>query len=208
MVYPAATIWFPGRRTSAIVPVESFAWMRVREKEGHLTVSKAHKIYSKRHTHHLIYTEYGSNINTSVDVGRAVEWVKDDTIFSLVFVLDNHCVLELLRDEDGRLPRRAQGIDHDVIRKHVELLLLFTLDICLASKPNAVRVNQHSIHYARNNEGVQIDQPCFADIRRDKLGRELDSSEEEGQIASSVSTKTELRIKDMAGAWRLEITQA
>ena len=66
-------------------------------------------------THDVVNTKDGTDVHTGIDVAATVEWVEDDTVLSLVPVLDDDRLLELLRDEHRRLARRAQRVDHDVV---------------------------------------------------------------------------------------------
>ena len=65
-----------------------------------------------------------------VDVGRAVERIEDQQISTgLLLVGDGIKVIHFLRHQCGKIPRTFRKIDHDLVRNHVHLFLLFTLDI-------------------------------------------------------------------------------
>jgi hypothetical protein len=85
-----------------------------------------------RISHDFVDPKDGSDIDTSIDIAATIQRIEDNAVLSLVPVFDNDSVIEFFRDEHGRLARRAQGVDHDVIRQDVELFLLFTLDVRLA----------------------------------------------------------------------------
>ena len=90
-------------------------------------------------SHDLIYSEDCANVHTGVDVTAPVERIKNDAILSLVSIFDDDGFVEFLRHKYGRLARCTQGVDHDVIRKYVEFLLLFTLHIRVPSQTDAGR---------------------------------------------------------------------
>ena len=86
----------------------------------------------------MVDAKDGADVHTSVDVAAAVQRVKDDAVLALISVLDDDGILQLLRDEYGALAGRTEGVNHDVVREHVELLLLLALDVRLARESDAV----------------------------------------------------------------------
>lgn len=95
----------------------------------------------KKKTHDLVNPKDRPDVHTGVDIAAPVEWVKHDAVLPLVFILDDHRVFEFLRDEHCGLSGGAEGVDHDIVREHVELLLLFALDVGVACQPNAADDN-------------------------------------------------------------------
>jgi hypothetical protein len=91
-------------------------------------------------TYDFINAKNGANVNTSVNVAAAVEGVKDDAVGAPVLLLDDDRVLEFLRDKDSGLAGRSQGVDHNVIRQNIELLLLLSLYISLSGEANAAKI--------------------------------------------------------------------
>lgn len=73
--------------------------------------------------------------------------------------LDDNSILHLLRDHDLALARRAQGVHHDIVREHVELLLVLALDVGVPGETD------------------EVDEPGFADVRGDVFGGDLGVSE-------------------------------
>ena len=87
-------------------------------------------------THNMVDSKDRSDIDTGIDVGGTIQRIKDHTVSPLVLVLDDDGLLVLLRHEHRGLARRAKSIYHDVVRQHIELLLIFALDIRLSSQAN------------------------------------------------------------------------
>ena len=82
----------------------------------------------------MVDAKDGADVHTGVDVAAAVKWIKYDAVFALVLFIDENSINQLLRHQHGCLAGRTQRIDHDVVGKNIELLLLLTLDIGLASE--------------------------------------------------------------------------
>ena len=93
-----------------------------------------HSQRTGKHTHDLVNAKDGPNIDASVDVAASVQWIKHDTVLSSMSLLDDDRVVELLGDEHGCLAGRPEGINHDVVGKDVELLLLLALHIGLTGE--------------------------------------------------------------------------
>lgn len=127
MVYPAATISLPGLSTSSSEP----------DEPGRCD-TLVHRFWVKARggTYQCVDSKDGPDVNTSVDVAAAVEGVENDTILASVTLFNDDRVLELLGDKNSRLARCPEGIDHDVIRQDVQLLLFFPLNIGFSCKSN------------------------------------------------------------------------
>jgi len=93
-----------------------------------------------RCTYHLVYTKNSSNIDASIDIAAAVERVKDNAISASVLLFNEDCVVLFLGDENCCFAAGAKRIDHDVVRKHVELFLLFALYVCFPSGTDSFRM--------------------------------------------------------------------
>ena len=90
-------------------------------------------------THDSINAKDSADVHTGIDVAATVERVKDDTVLALVRIVDDHRLVKLLRHKHRRPARRAQGVDHDVVREHIELLLLLALHVRLARQADSAR---------------------------------------------------------------------
>jgi len=45
-------------------------------------------------------------------------------------VANDDSLINLFRDHDTTFPTSPQSIDHNIITEHIQLLLVFTLDVC------------------------------------------------------------------------------
>lgn len=128
MVYPAATISLPGRSTSSIEPDEPGRC----ESLTHRSRMKAWD-----GTYQCVDSKDSPNVHTSIDVAATVEGIENDTVLAPVTFFDNDRVFEFFGNENGRLSRSPEGIDHDVIRQDIQLLLFFPLNISFSCESNA-----------------------------------------------------------------------
>lgn len=100
------------------------------------------------------------DVDSRVDVATPVERVESDTIVADEVSVcgvgaDHDRVLPFLGDEDATLSTGSEGVDHDLVREDVELLLFFTLDVLPAGQTD------------------QVDQSGFSDVARDVLAGDL-----------------------------------
>ena len=156
-------------------------------------------------THDMVYAKDGADVHTGVDIAAAVEGVEDDAVLALVAFVDEDRLLVLLRDEHGRLARRAQRVDHDVVREHVELLLLLPLNVRLARHADPIIVRHH--HHRRQSVGhrctrregdLQVNEARSTDVGRDELGGRLDGTQEQGEVTGRRCAQAELVVQNMA----------
>lgn len=142
MVYPAATISLPGLSTSSSEP-----------NEPGRCDTLVHRFCAKawHDTYQRVDPKDRADVNTSVDVATAVEGVKNDAVLASVTFFDDDRVLELFGNENSRLARSPEGIDHDVIGQDVQLLLFLPLDICFSRKSNAVTDTMRSRRWPSRN---------------------------------------------------------
>ena len=68
---------------------------------------------------------------------------------------DDDGIIHLLADQDATFPRSSERVDHDIIRKNVELLLVLALDVGGAGETD------------------KVDQSGFTDIGGDVFGSDL-----------------------------------
>ena len=54
-------------------------------------------------THDVIDTKDSTNIHTRIDIAAPIEGIKDDAVFASVTVVDENCLFEFFRNEDGSL---------------------------------------------------------------------------------------------------------
>src|SRR5258708_5434686 len=87
----------------------------------------------------LVDTKDSTNVDTCIDVAATVQRIEDDTVFAAEALFDHDSLVQFFRDEDGRLPRGSKSIDHNIVREHIEFLLFFALNVCLASQAHSVR---------------------------------------------------------------------
>ena len=73
--------------------------------------------------------ENGAHTNVHIDVGRAVQRVKDHDVLPAFGVVDRHRVFVLLGDQEGHAFARAQTMQQGVVGVDVEFLLRLTLDV-------------------------------------------------------------------------------
>lgn len=79
----------------------------------------------------------GTDVDAGVDVAATVEGVENDAVLALVASFNDDRVLELFGNENGRLARRPEGIDHDVIGEDIQLLLFFPLNVGFSRETDA-----------------------------------------------------------------------
>ena len=91
----------------------------------------------------LVNTKDSPDIHTSIDIAATVERIKDDAVFALVPVVNDDRMFVLFRHEHCGLPGRAQRVDHDVIREHIQLFLFLALHIGLASETDPWRLFEY-----------------------------------------------------------------
>jgi hypothetical protein len=85
-------------------------------------------------THNPVYAKDSPDIHTSIDITAAVERIEHNAVFTPVLLLDDDGLFVLLGDEHSGPPGCTKGIYHDIVREHIEFLLLFTLDVGLSGK--------------------------------------------------------------------------
>lgn len=51
----------------------------------------------------MIDTKDSTNIHTRIDIAAPIEGIKDDAVFASVTVVDENCLFEFFRNEDGSL---------------------------------------------------------------------------------------------------------
>jgi hypothetical protein len=97
-------------------------------------------------THNLVHSKDGADVDTGVNVGATIQRVKHDTVVALetsiistlTTTADDDGLLQLLRDQYGSLAGRAEGVDHDLVREDIELLLVLALHVLFAGQTDAV----------------------------------------------------------------------
>lgn len=60
---------------------------------------------------------------------RLTEWIKADDVLALLFRLHLNDGFIFLRDEKARRVGRLEHVDEQIIRQHVQLLHLLSLDV-------------------------------------------------------------------------------
>lgn len=68
---------------------------------------------------------------------------------------DDNRIINLLTDHHAALPTRPQGIHHDIVTEHIELLLVLALNVGGASQAD------------------EVDKSGFTDVRGDVFGCDL-----------------------------------
>jgi hypothetical protein len=119
-------------------------------------------------THNPVYAKDRPDIHTSIDVTAAVEGIEHNAVFTPVLLLDDDGFFVLFGDEHSGPPGCTKSIYHDIVREHIEFLLLFTLDVGLSGKTDSTL--EASVERAqRQGLGAQINKSSFANIRCNKL---------------------------------------
>ena len=110
-------------------------------------------------------------------------------------IVNDDRIVQFFRDEHGRLARGAQGIDHDIVREDVELLLFLALDVHLARQADTIDkqlMNYRDFPAGDMNLDLQVDETRLPDIRSNELRRCLDGREEERQVTGRSWTEANL----------------
>lgn len=91
-------------------------------------------------------TEDSTDVDTGINVARAVQWIKHNAVFafgrlecgSFLLLADEDSFIVLLRNQNCGLARSSQRVDHDLVGKDIKLLLVLALDICVSRGANTV----------------------------------------------------------------------
>ena len=115
----------------------------------HLRIAGLHEVLHRRFRPFAdapVDAEDGADTDVYIDVAAAIQWIHGDHV--LATVVEVHDVVVLLAGHGAHHALAAQEADEDVVRVHVQLLLLFALDVLRALCADDILGQSGLVHLA------------------------------------------------------------